>query len=429
MIFLSLKTEPGETRSRLARRLGTADAVVIGLGSMIGAGVFAALGPAAKAAGAGLLIGLALAAFVAYCNATSSAALAALYPESGGAYVYGRKRLSPFWGFLAGWCFVIGKLASCAAMALTFGAYAAPPWRRPLALGAVVILTGVNLLGIKKTARVTWILVTVVLASLAVVVAAVLLGGRADPSNLRPLLEAGPYGILQSAGFLFFAFAGYARLATLGEEVRDPEHTIPRAIPLAFGVALLVYAAVALSALLGAGPKALAESPAPLATAVAAGTWSKLAPIVRVGAAVACLSALISLLAGLSRTVFAMSSHRDLPHFLATVHPRLRIPHRAEAAVGLTVMIVVSWIDVPSALGFSSFAVLLYYAVANLSAASLRPSERHWPKWLAWAGLLGCVLLAFSLPLSSVLGGSVLTAGGFIFWILKRSVKTAARGG
>src|SRR5690606_21045634 len=112
--------------SRLARRLGTSDAVVIGLGPLIGAGGFTALGPAADAAGGGLLIGLALAAVVAYCNATSSAQLAALHPESGGSYVYGRRRLGHLWGFLAGWSFVVGKTASCAAMALTFGTYAAP---------------------------------------------------------------------------------------------------------------------------------------------------------------------------------------------------------------------------------------------------------------------------------------------------------------
>ena len=105
---------------------------------MIGAGVFAAIGPAAEAAGSGLLIGLAVAAVVAYCNATSSAQLAAIYPASGGTYVYGRERLGPLWGFLAGWGFVVGKTASCAAMALTFGAYAGPDARRaPLAVGAV----------------------------------------------------------------------------------------------------------------------------------------------------------------------------------------------------------------------------------------------------------------------------------------------------
>ena len=216
---------------------------------MIGAGVFAAIGPAARAAGSGLLLGLLVAAFVAYCNATSSAQLAALYPESGGTYAYGRRRLGPFWGFLAGWGFVIGKLASCAAMALTFASYAAPELARPLAVGAVVTLTAVNYLGVEKTALLTRAIVAVVLLALTVVVSAVLFGGATDAARLRPGEDVSVYGVLQSAGLLFFAFAGYARLATLGEEVVDPKRTIPRAIPMALAITLAVYAAVAVSAL------------------------------------------------------------------------------------------------------------------------------------------------------------------------------------
>src|SRR5690606_9252531 len=178
--------------TRLARRLGTFDAVAIGLGSMIGAGVFAAFGPAARAAGNGLVLGLTLALLVAYCNATSSAQLAALYPESGGTYSYGRRRLGPFWGFVAGWGFVIGKLASCAAMAMTFGSYAAPALARPLALGAVGALTMVNYFGVKKTALATKVLLAIVLLSLTAVVAAVWLGEAVDSRRLWPLEGATP---------------------------------------------------------------------------------------------------------------------------------------------------------------------------------------------------------------------------------------------
>ena len=170
----------------LTRRLGTVDAVVIGLGSMIGAGVFSAFAPAAAAAGTRLLVGLGLAAAVAYCNATASAQLAAQYPTSGGTYVYGRERLGDWWGFLAGWAFVIGKTASCAAMASTFAAYAVPPaWQPPVAVAAVFTLAAVNYRGVTRTARLTRVIVAVVLLTLAVVVAAGLLGGEADPSRAR----------------------------------------------------------------------------------------------------------------------------------------------------------------------------------------------------------------------------------------------------
>src|SRR5262249_41350912 len=193
------------------------DAVTIGLGSMLGAGVFAAFAPAAAAAGNGLLIGLLVAALVAYANADSSARLAALYPESGGTYVYGRRRLGAFWGFMAGWGFIVGKLASCAAMAMTFGLYASPAHARAIAVSAVVALPVVNVVGVRKPALLPRLIVAVVLAALAVVVASVWLGDSAAPGRLWPIFGASLFGVLRAAGFLFFAFAGYARLATLGE--------------------------------------------------------------------------------------------------------------------------------------------------------------------------------------------------------------------
>lgn len=221
----------GRPSQQLARRLTTFDAVVIGLGAMIGAGVFAAPGPAAAAAGSWMLVGLGLAALVAYANATSSAQLAVLYPESGGTYVYAREQLGDYWGFLAGWSFVVGKTASLAAMALTFGAYVHPELARPIGIAAVAVMTAVNYRGVEKTARLTRWIVAVVLAALAAVIAATLLGGQTAVTNLDATAPDGVWGVLQSGGLLFFAFAGYARLATLGEEVRDPETNHPPSHP------------------------------------------------------------------------------------------------------------------------------------------------------------------------------------------------------
>jgi APA family basic amino acid/polyamine antiporter len=404
--------EPGP--GRLARRLGTGDAVVLGLGSMLGAGVFAAVGPAAGAAGAWLPAALLLAGLVAYCNATSSAELAARYPESGGTYAYGRRLLSPFWGFLAGWAFVAGKLASCAAMALTVGSYAAPGAARPVALAAVAAVTALNYRGVAKTALATRIVVALVLAALAAAVAGMLLGGQASAANLGRGAggTGGPFGLLQAAGLLFFAFAGYARVATLGEEVVDPARTIPRAIPLALGIVLATYAAVCVAALLAVGPAALAASRAPLATAVAAGRLDGLVPVVRAGAAVASLGVLLSLEAGVSRTAFAMAANRDLPGGLAAVHPRFRVPHRAELAAALLVAAAVAVADLRRAIGFSATLVLVYYAVANASAWTLGRAGRRWPRWLAAAGLAGCLALAASLPAADLLAGLAVLAAG-----------------
>lgn len=407
--------------TRLARRLGPFDAVVIGLGSMIGAGVFAAFGPAARSAGNGLLLGLAIAAIVAYCNATSSAQLAALYPESGGTYVYGRKRLGAFWGFLAGWGFVAGKVASCAAMAMTLGSYASPALARPIAILAVVALTAVNYLGVRKTAALTRVIVVAVLFTLAAATTAVWMGGSANANRLWPIEGTSAYGILQSAGFLFFAFAGYARLATLGEEVIDPERTIPRAIVTALGITFVVYLIVGVSALAGAGSAALAVSAAPLATAVEAGEWARLLPIVRAGAGVASVGVLLSLLVGVSRTVFAMASNRDLPRVLAAVHPRYRVPHRAELSVGAVVAGIAMVADVRAAIGFSSFTVLTYYAIANASAWTLAREQRRWSRAFAALGVIGCVALALTLPVTSVAAGALVLGLGALAYVARRS--------
>jgi APA family basic amino acid/polyamine antiporter len=412
-------TDGPDPPSRLARRLGVGDAVVIGLGSMIGAGIFSAFGPAAKAAGSALLIGLAIAAAIAYCNATSSADLAARYPASGGTYVYGRERLGPFWGHLAGWGFVVGKTASCAAMALTVGAYAAPAWSRPIAFGAVLVLTAVNYLGVHRTVAVTRVIVVIVLVALALVVVGALFGGTASRAHIGTVTGGGVRGILESAGLLFFAFAGYARIATLGDEVHDPTRTIPKAIPRALGITLFVYAAVALSALAAVGPSTLAASDAPLATVVRAGTLDALVPAVRIGATVAALGVLLSLLAAVGRTTFAMASDGAFPRWLASVHPDHRIPHHAEVAAGAVVALLVLVTDLQHAIGFSSFCVLTYYAIANASAWTLPRSARRWPRVLAGTGLLGCVVLAFTLPAASVGAGTVVLALGALVWFAR----------
>ncbi|MCL2552961.1 MAG: APC family permease [Actinomycetia bacterium] len=418
----------GRAPEELERRLGLRDAVVIGLGSMIGAGVFAALAPAARAAGSGLLLGLAVAAVVAFCNATSSARLAARYPASGGTYVYGRARLGDFWGYLAGWAFVVGKTASCAAMALTVGAYAWPGQAHAVAVAAVVALTAVNYAGVQKSAWLTRVVVAIVLAVLAAVVVASLTSGAASASRLDVRGDASFGGVLQAAGLLFFAFAGYARIATLGEEVRDPARTIPRAVPLALGITLVVYALVAVSSLAVLGPERLGRASAPLSEAVRAAGADWLAPAVRVGAAVAATGSLLALILGVSRTTLAMARDRHLPHVLSAVHPRFKVPHRAELAVGAVVAVLAAVVDVRGAIGFSSFGVLVYYAIANASAWTLTSETGRPPRLVPAAGLAGCLLLAFALPAASVVTGAAVLAAGAAAYAVRRALTGRSAG-
>nr|WP_091177634.1 APC family permease [Microlunatus flavus] len=412
----------------LARRLGTGDAVVVGLCAMVGAGVFVAFVPAARAAGAGLLVGLAVAAVVAFCNAVASAQLAMSYPSSGGTYLFGRRVLGPWWGFTAGWGFVVGKTASCAAMALTFAAYAlpaAPPWwSRGLAVLAVVVLTLANLRGVTRTAQVARVLLATTLLTLALAVGVGLAAGvrAADPWSGLDAPTGGVLGVLQAAGLLFFAFAGYARITTLAEEVRRPE-MLGRAVLVALGIAVVVYAVVAVVLLLVLGP-ALGDESAPVVALVQAAGAGWASPVVRVGAAAASLGALLALLAGVGRTTLAMARERDLPRTLASVDPVHQVPDHAQLAIGAGIVLLVCLADVRQAIGFSSFGVLVYYAVANLSAFRQPAEQRRWPRAVNVVGLLGCLVLSVRLPLTSVIAGGAVLA----FGIVGRAVVLRRRG-
>jgi APA family basic amino acid/polyamine antiporter len=321
--------------------------------------------------------------------------------------------LGPAWGFAAGWGFVVGKTASCAAMALTFGAYAWPRHTRTTAAIAVVAMVVVNLRGISRTIWVTRLTVLFVLTVLALVIVAGFAGGTADADRLD-LGGSSPIDWLRAGALLFFAFAGYARIATLGEEVRDPARVIPRAIPVALAITVVVYVLVAVSALVSVGPDALARSHAPLATAVDAGSWDAITPIVRVGAAVASLGVLLSLLAGVSRTAFAMATDGELPRPLGHVHERHAVPDVAELVIGAAALVIVLAGDVRGAIGFSSFCVLSYYAITNAAALRLPPEHRRWPVALSVFGLGGCIALALTVPIASLVAGATVIAFGLL---------------
>ena len=419
----------------LDRRLGLTDAVVVGLGAMIGAGVFVAFAPAAARAGSLVWVSLAVAAVVAVCNALSSARLAAQFPSAGGTYVYGRELLGPLPGFLAGWGFVVGKTASCAAMALTVGLYIWPGQANLIAAAAVLALTILSVLGVQRTAAASKVLVGIVLTVLAVFVVVAWATGPvvAGPVVAPPAVdgEAWParmIGVLGGAGFCFFAFAGYARIATLGEEVRDPARTIPRAVIVAIAVVIAVYAGVLATTVHVLGVGGVAASAAPVLDAVGrvgggsgGGEGGVLAVVVRVAAGIAALGALLGGVLGVSRTTMAMARDRHLPAPLAAVHPTTRTPYVAEICVGLLVAVIVLAADVRQAIGFSSFAVLIYYLVANTAALRLDRRTRRLPAWVPVLGAIGCVVVAGSLPWQSVVGGVVVfVVGGVVYAVTRR---------
>jgi basic amino acid/polyamine antiporter, APA family len=399
--------------SSVQRRLGTPDAVALGLAAMLGTGVFAVWGPAAAAAGHWLPLAVVLAGVVALCNALSTAELAVLHPESGGGYVYGRERLGPAAGRLAGVAFLIGKVSSAAAAAGVFGAYVLPSGPVPAAIAAIIAGTALNVAGVRWTARAAYALVGGILAVLLVVVAVGLFGSggtevasAATPEPDPVAVRGGLLGVGTAAGLVFFAFAGYARIATLGEEVREPRRTLPRAILIALGAALLTYLLVAVALLVGLGPQRLATESAPLVALVDTGRASAVGVLVRVGAAVAAGSAMLTVLIAISRMMLAMARRRELPAALSAVGGR-DTPWRADVAGGLLAVLTAVLAGPVAAITVSACSVLVYYAVVNLAALRLSPAQRLWPAGTAVFGLLSCAGLAVLLPVAQV----AITAG------------------
>lgn len=418
-----------------ARVLGLRGAVGLGVGSMLGAGVFAVWAPAALAAGKWLLIAVAVAALVATCNALSTAALAARHPRAGGVYAFGRAELNPTAGYVAGLGFVIGKTASLAAMGLTIGAYAWPGHEAAVATAALVIAWLVNARGVTRTALVASVLAGIVLVGLAVFVVAGWTQPGADAVAVSPA-AAGEWWepLLQIGGgaaVIFFAFAGYARVATLGEEVREPERTIPRAVAIAIGAVFAVYLLVAATLMRHPGADAVARADAPLAELVR-GTSI---PVVSVSvlAAIAAFSAMVALAAGVGRTAMAMAREDDLPRPLARQGSK-GVPWLAEGIVIVLAIALAWWGDLTLALSMSAFSVIVYYAIANYAAltAFSRKGDRapRRAKWIARVGLVGCIALALSLPLPaavlSILVGLVAVAlRWFLGWL--RRTRAALR--
>lgn len=398
----------------LKRKLGTIGATFIGIGSMVGAGVFSAFAPAAQAAGGWVLVSLCIAGFVALLNATSSAQLASSYPTSGGTYAFGRNVLGPWWGFLAGWSFVVGKTASAAAVALTFAAYVSPEnLQRPLAMGVVALFTAINLRGISRTAQMAAILVIPVLT---VLLAVTFLSFTSAPTFIsRSEFDAGAYGVLQAAGLLFFAFAGYARITTLGEEVLNPKTTIRRAVIFSLTIVFVIYLSFGAALLWALGSAGLSQSTQPALDAVEAAGASWASPLVLIALGLAALGSLLALITGISRTVFAMARERDLPNGLAAVSARLNVPYRAEIAVGLVVIVVLIFVDLREAIGFSSAGVLLYYLITNISAWRQPAAQRVYPRWMPVLGAVVCAAITISLPVASlaVLAAVILTGLGY----------------
>lgn len=411
----------------LKRELGVFGATLMGLGSIVGTGVFVSIGIAADIAGSGVIFAVAIAALVAVCNGLNSAQLAANHPVSGGSYEYGYKYLNPWLGFTAGWMFLLAKTASAATAALGFAGYflnaIGVEDRTYLILTALVALAAITLivlLGIRRSNAANTVIVSVTLLSLIVFVAVGL-----PTVNLPQLAgenSSSIDSILHATALMFVAYTGYGRIATMSEEVRNPRQTIPKATIVTLILTMLLYAAVAIVAVAGIDRLSLPTSSnaAPLEIIARSFPIGGVSQLLAVGAITAMLGVLLNLILGLSRVWLAMGRRLDMPRILARLNPAGTTPYVAVVVVEITIALFVLAGDVKITWSFSAFNVLIYYAITNLAALRLSPAERLYPQWLAWVGLAACLFLAFWVERQIWLTGLALIAVGLIWRAIVR---------
>lgn len=419
---------------QLTRELGVLGAIVMGLGSIIGTGVFVSIGIAAGIAGPAVILAVAIGSLVAIFNGLNSAQLAANHAVSGGTYEYGYRYLNPWLGFTAGWMFLVAKMASAATAALGFAGYllnafgvSAQNWIVPIALVTVTIFTLIVLSGIKRSNFANIIIVSITLLSLSFfIIAGLPILLSAGSSNLTPFFQRPNtesnnviQSILHASALMFVAYTGYGRIATLGEEVREPRKTIPKAIIITMILTMLLYISVAIVSVGTVGAAALSQAAgtkaAPLEVAARSFTIPGSPQILAIGAITAMLGVLLNLILGLSRVVLAMGRRRDLPIIFTRLNRGSNTPFWAVILVGVAIAGLVLIGNVKTTWSFSAFSVLIYYAITNFAALKLPKEERLYPKWLGWMGLLACLFLAFWVERQIWLTGLMLIVVGLIW--------------
>ncbi|MEG4166639.1 MULTISPECIES: APC family permease [unclassified Microcoleus] len=410
----------------LKRELGIFGATLMGLGSILGTGVFVSIGIAAEVAGPGVILAVGIAALVAVCNGLNSAQLAANHPVSGGTYEYGYKYLNPWLGFTAGWMFLLAKTASAATAALGFAGYflnaVGVADRTYLILTALVALATITLIvltGIRRSNIANTAIVSVTLLSLAVFVAVGLPEVRWEMATVQNNRSIG--SIFQATALMFVAYSGYARITTMSEEVRKPRETIPKAIIFTLVLTMLLYVGVAVVVAGGADKLSLpGGTAAPLEVIARSFRIPGVSQLLAVGAITAMLGVLLNLILGLSRIWLAMGRRLDMPRVLARLNPSGTTPYVAVVVVEVTIALLILVGDVKTTWSFSAFSVLIYYAITNLAALQLSPAERLYPQWLAWVGLGNCLFLAFWVERQIWLTGLALIVAGLIWRAIVR---------
>jgi len=381
-----------------SRTLTKRNSLYLGLSSMIGAGLFYNLAPTSKISSYSTILGLILASTLAFANASSSAQLASLYPQTGGTYLYANKVLGKLPGNIAGIVFILGKTVSCVAIALTLGNYISPIYGKELGVGLSVIVFLIGYQGITKTAALARWFVLIVISILVFFCIAILM---TPSTNIAiPLLEGfSASNLFLSAAIWFFAFTGYSRLATYGEEVKNPETIIPSSILTGLGITVTIYLFVNWLSLAIIGPEVVANSNTPLLVAMDVSVMSDFSFLIVFASTIATASVFLALLPAISRIYVAMSRDGILPNIFSKIHNKNNSAYVSELFVLLTVVVGIYTINITNAIKLSALFILIYYSLTNLSVIKLEKNQRLYSVSIAYYGLLMCMILGFSLVL------------------------------
>jgi APA family basic amino acid/polyamine antiporter len=415
----------------LRRVLGLTEVTAGGVGIIIGAGIYVLLGAATAQAGPLVWCAFLVAAALSALTGISYAELSSMFPSAAGEYEYTRHAFPEWVAFAVGWTMILGLVVAAATVSLGFAGYVGhfvdvEPGLA--AIGLLVAVALVSMLGIKQAAWLTLGLSAIQVGGLGMVIAIGL------PHVGEVDLFAGPRlpGVLGAAALVFFAFIGFDEVITLAEETRDPTRTVPRALLLALGISTLLYVAVAVTAVSVLGADALARSPRPLADVMAHVLGRHGATVV---AAIAITTTtnttLLALTAG-SRVMYGMARAGAMPRALASVHRRRGTPVRAIVAVAIAAAAFAALGEFTVIAAVTDFAVYVVFLAVNATVIVLRHRRPDLPRPFAAPGtiagvpalpVLGLVSVALMLTLldrSAVALGLALCGVGLVTgWILR----------
>ena len=413
----------------LKRTLNLLDATSVGVGAIIGAGIFVVLGIAIGYAGPAIIISIIVAGVVASFTAFSFAELGSAIPKEGGAYQFAFELISPFAGFLVGCLWLFAQVVAGAAISLGFASYFVAIFPifslKTVAVAVALILTGVNLIGIKQSATVNNILVIIKVAILCVFIGFGIF--QVNPQNFAQFSPNGLFGILQGAGFIFFAYLGFGRIAALGEEVKNPERNMPLSILIALTASIVIYVLTAFTATGLQDYRILAQSGSPIADAAKTTGNFTIVAAVSFGALIAIVGVLLTNLIGLSRVAFAMARNGQLPKSIAKVSSRFGTPYIAVLSMSALLIVIAFALDLKQTVAITSFALLSTHLIVNFSAIRLRKKMPSSTKFrvplyplIPLLGLFSCTILMFSLPIESWVVAAIVVGISTVAYLLRK---------